>query len=117
MRQAGVLAAPGLVALRDMVERLAERSRPRRSAGRSGGTALALVRSRPAARAHEHRCVRSSGPRSAGGPPGEQGVLAHTIAPGRVRLVTHHDVDDNGIKRTLAALADAPDGDRRGDTT
>ena len=38
----------------------------------------------------------------------DRGVLAHAIAPGVVRFVTHHDVDDGGIERVLAALADAP---------
>ncbi len=36
------------------------------------------------------------------------GVLAHAIAPGTVRLVTHRDVDDAGIARAVAALGDAP---------
>jgi threonine aldolase len=35
-------------------------------------------------------------------------VLAGTVAPGVVRLVTHHDVDDAGIERACAALASAP---------
>ena len=39
------------------------------------------------------------------------GVLAQTIAPETVRLVTHHDVDDDGLQRAIAALADAPGGD------
>jgi threonine aldolase len=37
-----------------------------------------------------------------------RGVLAHAIAPGTVRLVTHHDVDDAGVTRAIAALEDAP---------
>ena len=37
-----------------------------------------------------------------------EGVLAGTIAPGVVRLVTHHDVDDDGIERAAKALASAP---------
>ena len=36
-----------------------------------------------------------------------EGVLAGTISPGVVRLVTHHDVDDEGIERALKALAAA----------
>ena len=36
------------------------------------------------------------------------GVLAGTVAPGTVRLMTHHDVDDAGIERAVVALADAP---------
>ena len=34
----------------------------------------------------------------------ERGVLAHAIAPGMVRFVTHHDVDDAGVARAIAAL-------------
>ncbi|MDQ3896173.1 MAG: low specificity L-threonine aldolase, partial [Actinomycetota bacterium] len=37
-----------------------------------------------------------------------EGVLAGTIAPGVLRLVTHHDVDDEGIARAVKALAGAP---------
>jgi threonine aldolase len=36
-------------------------------------------------------------------------VLAGTIAPRTVRLVTHHDVDDDGVSRALASLTSAPD--------
>ena len=36
------------------------------------------------------------------------GVLAHAIAPETVRFVTHHDVDDDGVTRAVAALEDAP---------
>jgi len=39
------------------------------------------------------------------------GVLAHSIAPGTVRFVTHHDVDDAGIARAVTALEDAPGSD------
>jgi hypothetical protein len=35
-------------------------------------------------------------------------VLAHAIAPETVRFVTHHDVDDAGVTRTITALEDAP---------
>ena len=35
-------------------------------------------------------------------------MLAHAIAPGTVRFVTHHDVDDAGVARALRALEDAP---------
>ena len=39
---------------------------------------------------------------------GGQGVLAGTIAPHTVRLVTHHDVDDRGVDRAIRSLAGAP---------
>jgi hypothetical protein len=34
--------------------------------------------------------------------------LAGTIAPGVMRLVTHHDVDADGVERACKALAAAP---------
>ena len=37
-----------------------------------------------------------------------EGVLAGTIAPGTVRLVTHHDVDDDGVELACNAVASAP---------
>ena len=37
-----------------------------------------------------------------------EGVLAGTIAPGVMRLVTHNDVDDDGVERAMKALAAAP---------
>jgi threonine aldolase len=37
-----------------------------------------------------------------------EGVLAGTIAPGVVRLVTHNDVDDAGVERVAKALAASP---------
>jgi hypothetical protein len=37
-----------------------------------------------------------------------EGILAGTIAPGVLRLVTHHDVDDLDIERTVKAVASAP---------
>ncbi|MBO0887216.1 MAG: hypothetical protein J2O38_07435, partial [Acidimicrobiales bacterium] len=108
MRQAGVLAAAGLVALTSMVERLAE---DHRRAGRlaeavahrfaDGGcepgrvpTNIVVFHHPEPGRLLEH--LRA------------HGVLAGTIAPGVVRLVTHHDVDDEGIERACRALAGAP---------
>jgi hypothetical protein len=37
-----------------------------------------------------------------------EGVLAGTIAPDVLRLVTHNDVDDEGMERALGALGTAP---------
>jgi threonine aldolase len=108
MRQAGVIAAAGLVALRSMVDRLADDHR------RAARLAQAVADRWP----------------DTGFDPGEvttnivifghadsaallahlegEGVRAGTIAPGVVRLVTHHDVDDEGIERAIKALASAP---------
>jgi threonine aldolase len=36
-----------------------------------------------------------------------EGILAGTLAPGIVRFVTHHDVDDAGLEKALKAVAAA----------
>jgi threonine aldolase len=108
MRQAGVLAAPGLVALTEMVERLPE------DHARAGRLADAVANRWP-------RCgldpaqVRTNIVVFTHPEPDKllahlegHGVLAHAIAPETVRFVTHRDVDDAGIARAVAALDDAP---------
>jgi threonine aldolase len=109
MRQAGVLAAPGLLALTDMVARLPEdHARARRLAEAVAerwpqcGLDPATVRTNIVTFSHAE--------------PGKvlahlegEGVLAGTIAPTVVRLVTHHDVDDAGVARAIDALRVAPD--------
>jgi len=113
MRQAGVIAAAGLVALETMVDRLAEdHARARRlaevvaqrwpDAGLDPATVTTnMVIWRPPHRSPtdvkrllDHLC--------------SEGVLGGTIAPGTVRLVTHHDVDDRGIERATKAITTAP---------
>ena len=108
MRQAGVLAAPGLVALRDMVERLPEDHRraarlAEAVATRWPGCGLdpASVRTNIVTFGHPEPDKLLSHLE-------DRGVLAHAVAPGIVRFVTHHDVDDEGIERALVVLADAP---------
>ena len=107
MRQAGILAAAGLVALDTMVERLAddhERAARLRAAveerwpgcigdPEGGGTNIVCFEHRdPSLLLHHLQ---------------QNGVLAGTVAPGTVRLVTHCDVDDAGIDRAVAALQSA----------
>ncbi|HEY7948102.1 MAG TPA: GntG family PLP-dependent aldolase [Acidimicrobiales bacterium] len=107
MRQSGVIAAAGLVALRTMVDRLADdHARARRLAEAvadrwpDGGcdparlpTNMVIVRHRdPDALLAQLR---------------GEGVLAGTLAPGVVRFVTHHDVDDAGLDRALKAISTA----------
>jgi len=108
MRQAGVLAAAGLLALASMVERLAEdHARAHRLAEAvaerwpeagldpTGVRTNIVVFSCPGAdKVLEH--LR------------QEGVLAEAIAPGVLRFVTHRDVNDDGVERTRRALASAP---------
>lgn len=108
MRQAGVIAAAGLVGLRTMVDRLAEdHVRARR-------LAAAVADRWPDAGCDPERVdtniVVFSPPDPVGviDHLGTSGVLTDVIAPGVVRLVTHHDVDDDGIERARTAIASAP---------
>ncbi len=108
MRQAGVLAAPGLLALHEMVDRLHEdhaRAAQLADAVASRwprcGLDPASVRTNIVTFTHaepEKLLAHLEG----------HGVLAHAIAPGTVRFVTHRDVDDAGVTRAIAALGDAP---------
>jgi len=108
MRQAGVIAAAGLVALQTMVERLAEdHVRARRLAEAvadrwpDGGCDPGSVPTNMVVFTHpspEQVVDHLHG----------EGILSGTIAPGVMRLVTHHDVDDAGLDRAIKAVAGAP---------
>jgi threonine aldolase len=108
MRQAGVIAAAGLVALQTMVDRLGEdHERARR-------LAEAVAERWPGSGCEPGR-VETNIVVFCHPEPGRvlqhlegEGVLAGTISPGVIRLVTHHDVDDEGMDRALKALASAP---------
>lgn len=115
LRQVGVLAAPGLVALRTMRARLVD---DHRRARRLAEGLLAAAGDDPS---------RVSAPT---GPPdtnivivrvegvdaaalcaalARRGVLALPAGPDRVRFVTHHDVGDDDVGAALAAFPDALD--------
>jgi threonine aldolase len=108
MRQAGVIAAAGLVALRTMVDRLADDHR------RARRLAEAVANRWPDSGC-DPSAVRTNIVTFSHDAPGKlidhlqsEGVRAGTIAPGIVRLVTHHDVDDAGIEQAIKALGSAP---------
>ncbi len=107
MRQAGVIAAAGLVAMEN-VDRLADdHVRARRLAAAVAarwpdvGLDPDAVQTNVVVFGHDD--VRSLLVHLR-----EAGVLAGPIAPGIVRLMTHLDVDDAGVERACRALADAP---------
>jgi threonine aldolase len=111
MRQAGVLAAPGLIALHEMVERLPE------DHARASRLAEAVAERWPGC-GLDPATVRTNIVTFVHPDPGKllaylerEGVLAHAIAPDTVRFVTHHDLDDEGIDRARTALAGAPGSD------
>jgi threonine aldolase len=108
MRQAGVLAAAGIVALDEMRSRLGDDHR------RARRLAEAVVRRWPEQTGRLEPQVTNLVVFSHDDPAGllghlaSRGIAAGTIAPGVVRFVTHHDVDDAGIERAVAAIESAP---------
>jgi threonine aldolase len=103
MRQAGVLAAAGLVALRTMVERLADDHRRARR--------LADVVAETVGRGYDPTtcrtnivCFEHADAEALVGALAEHGVLAGTVTATRVRLVTHADVDDDMLDAAMGAL-------------
>ena len=107
LRQSGVLAAAGLVALDEMVDRLADdHARARRLAEAAaerwpGSVEPAGVRTNIVRIAHDE-------PAGVLDHLAACGVRAGTVAPRTLRLVTHHDVDDAGVDRAVAAIATSP---------
>jgi threonine aldolase len=100
MRQAGILAAAGLVAMDTMVDRLADdhhRAAILRDAVRQRWTVTDDV-STPT------NVVAFAASDQLVGHLHDHGVLAGTIAPGVIRFVTHADVDDDGIAHAIDAL-------------
>ena len=107
MRQAGVIAAPGLVALETMIDRLPEdHERARR-------LAVAVAERWPEfgspAQVETNIVIwRHADTSSLLAHFESEGILAGTIAPGVLRLVTHNDVDDDGVDRACKAISTAP---------
>lgn len=108
MRQAGVLAAAGLVALLEMRERLGEdHERARRLAlgvlDRYGEKSIdiASVTTNIVIFSHPNPTVLLDHLRG-------DGVLAGFLGPNSVRLVTHNDIDDQGIESALRSILRAP---------
>jgi threonine aldolase len=109
MRQSGVLAAPGLLALGQMIDRLPEdHARARRLAEAvaerwpdSGLDPAAVQTNIVTFRHHDAGKLLTHLE--------QHGILAGTIAEHTVRFVTHHDVDDAGMEQTLVAIQGAPE--------
>src|SRR5881397_2873960 len=108
MRQAGVLAAAGLVALQENVERLAEdhQNALRLAEGISGIRGLSIESARVQTNIVVFEVVGDGiTAKEVVGRWKEEGVLALAIDETQVRAVTHYDVDRAGVERALAILA------------
>ena len=111
MRQAGVLAAAGIVALQSMVERLSDdhanaRLLAERLAAVPGvtlenpdpATNMVYFKLNDSVRIRDDELMSGLA---------ERGILIHDVAPRRYRLVTHHWVSANMIETFTGALAQA----------
>jgi threonine aldolase len=113
MRQAGVIAAAGIVALETMVERLADDHARARRLAEAVADAFPGSLDPDAVRTNIV-CARADA-----FPPdllevlAADGVLAGTVDPDTVRFVTHHDVDDAGVDHAIAVLRGIAPGSRR----
>jgi threonine aldolase len=107
MRQAGVLAAPGLVALRGNIARLVDDHDKARVLADAvadrwpGALDPTRVLTNIVVFPHQNPAALLEHLET-------EGVRAGTLAPGVVRFVTHLDVDGPGIERARSAIASAP---------
>ncbi len=106
MRQVGVIAAAGIVALQEMVERLAEDHRRARRLA-DGLSQIRGIRINP--EEVQTNIVIFELDQSVMkveaflAELGKRGVLALPFGPARVRMVTHKDIDDGDVERALRA--------------
>lgn len=110
MRQAGIIAAAGIVALEGMIDRLAEDHRRARvlAEGLAKIPGLTLTKGSPhtnmifvkfddEARFTYEQVIDFMKAR---------GVLINDSGPGEYRLVTHNDIDDDGVAACMSAFSE-----------
>lgn len=111
MRQAGILAAAGLVALDEMVDRLAEDHRRARTLAAGLGQVPGLSLDTPVPATNMvFITLKDEVPENASQLAARlaaAGVKVGLAGPRRLRLVTHYWVDDEGVDQTLAAFRSA----------
>jgi threonine aldolase len=108
MRQAGVVAAAGLVALDTMVDRLADDHARAKRLAHAVAERWPDLGHDPAAAATNVVVFTHPDPAKLLHHLRRDGILAGTIDVGTVRLMTHLDVDDRAVARAVASIAAAP---------
>ncbi|MBP7212699.1 MAG: low-specificity L-threonine aldolase [Anaerolineaceae bacterium] len=111
MRQAGILAAAGVVSLESMIDRLAEDHRRAKllADGLAEIPGIQLTKDSPNTNMVFLKLEPLFGMNNAQfiGVLKEKGVLLNEATGGEIRLVTHHDIDDEAIEiclRTISSL-------------
>jgi threonine aldolase len=105
MRQAGIIAAAGIVALETMVERLADDHVRARRLADAVAARFPDALDPSAVRTNIVCCPIRTLPDRTLERLAEAGILAGTLDPSTFRFVVHKDVDDDGIERACRAIA------------
>lgn len=104
MRQAGVIAAAGIVALDQMVGRLAQDHERAAALRKAVDECFPDSLTDPGGGGTNIVCFQVDDTDAVLASLEASGVLAGTVAPGVIRLVTHYGIDDAGLERAIAAL-------------
>ncbi|HSN02757.1 MAG TPA: beta-eliminating lyase-related protein, partial [Acidimicrobiales bacterium] len=104
MRQAGVIAAAGLVALETMVDRLADDHRRAKQLAAAVAAAWPDSHYDPTSCATNIVAFRHERAGEIVGALAERGVLGDTLSANLVRLVTHHDVTDDDLDFAIEVI-------------
>ena len=112
MRQAGIIAAAGIVALERMVDRLAEDhvNARRLAEGLAGLSSLSIDRTTVQTNIVIVRVDRPGGVDELARGCAARKVKIHAMSPTSIRCVTHKDVDADDIGRALAAFTEITQG-------
>ncbi len=108
MRQVGILAAAGLVALDTMVDRLADDHRRARRLAEAVADRWPDAGCDPTTVHTNIVLFRHDDPSALLAALAARGVGAVTLGPQTVRFVTHCDIDDDALDIAVAAIGDAP---------
>ncbi len=108
MRQAGILAAAGIIALEKMTARLVEDHLRARNLAKGLAAIPGIFLEHPVPATNMVFFSLSPEVRLGADPIAEQlipyGVLVHSAGPRRFRLVTHYWINDEGVERTVAGF-------------
>lgn len=108
MRQAGVLAAAGLIGLDAMVDRLADDHRRAAAIGHEVAARWPEVAADLEGQVTNLVVFRHDEPASLLAHLAADGIVAGTLAPGVVRFVTHAQIDDAAVERVIDSIQCAP---------